>query len=169
MFKILAAALGLYSYLLIETSLPQLPSRIPTHFNLAGQPDGWGSPRILWVMLGIQVLTAGLMLFIPFLGRRFPGSVHFGSRRLSDFTPEQRERVAPLLEQMAGCMSAAVSIFFVYIIREMVRTAEQPDSRARIGWATGLFVAGLAGLAIHFVRRMSQAVKAVEPADSGLR
>ncbi len=44
MSKIVAAALALYSYFLIQTSLPNLPSRIPVHFNVAGQPDGWGNP-----------------------------------------------------------------------------------------------------------------------------
>ena len=163
MFKIVAAALALYSYLLIETSLPHLPARIPTHFNLAGQPDKWGSPHALWLVLGIQVLIAGLMLSIPLLGRHFPGAVHLGTRRLSDYTPEQRELVMPLLEQMSGIMSVASSLFLVYIIREMIRAAEQPGSKTHIGWAAGLFAGGMVGVSLCYMRRMSRVAKAEQP------
>ena len=27
-----------------------LPARIPTHFNATGQPDGWGTPAMLWLI-----------------------------------------------------------------------------------------------------------------------
>lgn len=163
MFKIVAAALALYSYLLIETSQPQLPSRIPTHFNFAGKPDRWGSPHVLWILLGIQVLIAVLMLSIPILGRKFPGTVHLGTRRLSDYTPEQREVVMPLLEQMAGVMSVATSLFFVYLIREMIAAAEQPRSNAYMGWAAVLFAATLIGLSLFYSRRMNRVAKSVQP------
>lgn len=163
MLKVVAAALALYSYFLIQTSLPHLPARIPTHFNLAGKPDGLGSPHALWLVFGTQVLIAGLMLLIPFLGRRIPGAVHLGTRRLSDYTPEQRELIMPLLEQMAGLMSVAVGLFFVYVIREMIRAAEQPGSKTHIGWAAGLFAGGMVGVSLCYMRRMSRVAKAEQP------
>lgn len=163
MLKVVSAVLALYSYILIQTSLPHLPSRIPTHFNFAGRPDKWGSPHTLWLLLGIQVLTVGLMLFIPILGRKFPGTVNLGTRRLSDYTPEQRELVMPLLEQMTGFMSIAASLFFVYIIREMIRAAEQTRSMTHIGWAAGLFVGSMVGISIYYVRRMGKVANEAPP------
>ncbi len=163
MLKVVAAALALYSYFLIQSSLPRLPAHIPTHFNLAGKPDGWGSPHVLWLLLGTQVLIAGLMLFIPFLGRRIPGAVHLGSRKLSDFTPEQRELVMPLLEQMAGVMSVAASLFFAYLIREMIRAAEQPGSKTHPGWAAGLFAGSLVGVSLYYTRRIDRVAKDAQP------
>ena len=56
MLKLISLALALYSCFLIQTNLPKLPRSIPTHFNAAGEPNGWGSPDTLWILLGVQVL-----------------------------------------------------------------------------------------------------------------
>jgi uncharacterized membrane protein len=162
MQKIVAAALALYSAFLIQTSLPHLPSRIPVHFNGAGQPNGWGSPHTLWVLLGFQVLVTGLMLSMSAWGCRFPGSVHLGTRRLSDFTPEQRERLWPLLDQMAGWMGVATSLLFVYLIRESIRAAESPKPQFYSGWVPLVFVGGMVGLAVYYVWRINRVARGAE-------
>ncbi|MFC5402555.1 DUF1648 domain-containing protein [Cohnella soli] len=33
-----------------------LPQRMPTHFNLRGEPDGWGSRWTLWILPAISAL-----------------------------------------------------------------------------------------------------------------
>jgi uncharacterized membrane protein len=156
MARIVAAVLAAYSFFLIQTSLPHLPARIPTHFNLAGEPNGWGSPHMLWLLLAFQVLLAVLMFSIPFWGRRFPGTVSLGTRSLGDYTPEQRERIWPLLDQMAGWMGVATSLFFVYIIRESIRNAESPNPQFHMGWVMLLFPGAFAGLVIYFVSRINR-------------
>ena len=156
MTKVVAAALALYSFFLIETSFPHLPSRVPVHFNLAGQPNGWGSPHTLWVLLGFQVLLAGVLLSISIWGRRFPQAVHLGTRRLSDFTPEQRERVWPLLDQMGGWMTVASSLFFVFIIRESIRPAESSHPHFQLRWAPAVLPAGIVGLALYYAWRINR-------------
>lgn len=44
-----------------------LPARIPTHFNFAGQPNGWGSPYTLLVppiiAVGVYALTTVITQF----------------------------------------------------------------------------------------------------------
>lgn len=87
MLQLISLVMVIYSYFLIQTNLPKLPRRIPTHFNAAGVADGWGSPDTLWVLLGVQALTCVLFLIVPYVGQRFPGAIHVGSRRLSDFPP----------------------------------------------------------------------------------
>ena len=159
MARIVAAVLAVYSFFLVQTSLPHLPSRIPIHFNLAGEPNGWGSPHTLWVLLFFQVLVTGVMLSMSFWGRRFPGTVSLGTRNLGDYTPEQRERVWPLLDQMAGWMGVATSLFFVYLIREAIRAAESSHPRFRMGWLPLVFVGGMVGLAICFVSRINREAK----------
>ena len=42
-----------------------LPSRIPTHFDISGQPNAWGSPQLLWLL---PVIGTGLYLFMTVLG-----------------------------------------------------------------------------------------------------
>jgi uncharacterized membrane protein len=163
MARIVAAVLAVYSYFLIQFSLPHLPARIPTHFNAAGQPNGWGSPNTLWVLLFFQVLVTGVMLSVSICGRRFPGSVNLGTRRLGDYTPQQRERIWPLLDQMGGWMGVATSLFFVFLIREAIRAAESPQPRFRMGWLPLLFVGGMAGLAIYFVSRINRDAQSSQP------
>jgi uncharacterized membrane protein len=42
----------------------RLPGRIPTHFDIAGQPNAWGSPEFLWILpmvgLGLYLLLTAL-------------------------------------------------------------------------------------------------------------
>ena len=59
MLQLVSLMMLIYSYFLIRTNLPNLPARIPTHFNAAGVADGWGSPDTLWVLLGAQACTIG--------------------------------------------------------------------------------------------------------------
>lgn len=46
--------------------LPQLPARIPSHWNAAGQVDAWGPPASLFT-------EPALMLFLAFLWTVLPG------------------------------------------------------------------------------------------------
>ncbi|HKT11929.1 MAG TPA: DUF1648 domain-containing protein [Terriglobia bacterium] len=163
MARIVAAVLAVYSFFLIQTSVPHLPARIAIHFDMAGRPNGWGGPRTLWVLFFFQVLVTGVMLSIPFWGRRFPGSVHLGSRSLGDYTPEQRERIWPFLEQMAGWMGAATSLFFVWLIREAIRAAQSPEPQFHMGWLPLAYVAGLAGVVIYFALRINREAQAPQP------
>ena len=42
----------------------RLPGRVPTHFDISGQPNAWGSPQILWLLpavgTGLYLLMTGL-------------------------------------------------------------------------------------------------------------
>ena len=42
-----------------------LPNRIPTHFDISGQPNAWGPPQLLWLL---PVIGAGLYLLMTGLG-----------------------------------------------------------------------------------------------------
>ena len=153
---IVAAALTLYSAFMIQTSLPHLPSRIPVRFNLAGEPNGWGPPHMLWVLMGFQVLVTGVMMSMSFWARRIPQSVHFGARRLSDFTPDQRDLVWSLLDQMAGWLGVVTSLFFVFLIREAIHAASSPSPQFRLGWVAALCVGAMVVVSIYYVRRINQ-------------
>jgi hypothetical protein len=52
-----------------------LPDRIPTHFDIAGQPNGWGSPDSLWLLpaFGLLIyLTISVVERFPW-GLQLPG------------------------------------------------------------------------------------------------
>lgn len=42
-----------------------LPGRIPTHFDISGQPNAWGSPQLLWLL---PMIGTGLYLLMTALG-----------------------------------------------------------------------------------------------------
>ncbi|RYG43382.1 DUF1648 domain-containing protein [bacterium] len=47
---------------------PRLPARVPIHWGISGQPDGWGSPSFaLWFGPSITLLMLGLTLGVPWL------------------------------------------------------------------------------------------------------
>jgi len=43
----------------------RLPDRIPTHFDISGQPNAWGPPGFLWFL---PVVAAGVYLLLTVLG-----------------------------------------------------------------------------------------------------
>ncbi len=55
---VLAVSLGLY---------PQLPNRIPTHWNLQGKVDDYSGRGTIFLMPGILLLMVGLFRILPWL------------------------------------------------------------------------------------------------------
>jgi uncharacterized membrane protein len=144
-----------YSGVSIGLALPELPARIPTKFNSSGEPVGWGGPETLWIMLLAQVLVSALILAVPAIGRRAPQLVNLGFRKLSDFQPEARQRVMPLLEEMCGWLATLFAFLFTVIIRGMIRSALEPG--ARVGdWPLGVFLVGTAIAVIYYLRKMNR-------------
>jgi uncharacterized membrane protein len=152
--RLITFGLAFYSLFLIKTNIPRLPARIPTHFNAAGEADGWGSPDTLWFLLLVQVLTGGLFLVVPLLARRFPGTVNVGFRKLSDFAPAQRERIMPFLTDMMGYMSVLLSLLFCILLRETIHAASSSHPHFAPWWEFGLFLAGTAATLIYYLRRI---------------
>ena len=46
------------------SSYPRLPARIPVHFNLAGEADGWGGRAMIFLL---PVLQAGLAVLFQYI------------------------------------------------------------------------------------------------------
>ena len=154
MHRLITLALAIYSFFLIKTSIPRLPARIPTHFNAAGEANCWGSPDTLWFLLLVQVLICGLLLVMPVIGARYPGSVHLGSRSLSDFGPEARERITPLFTKMMGTMSVLLSLLMSLLLHQIIQAAASSQPHFSPKWELGLFLAGVAVTLIYYLSRI---------------
>jgi uncharacterized membrane protein len=102
----LALSLGFAAWL-----WPQLPPIIPTHFDAAGRPDGWG-PRGLFLLLpAVAVATYALMSVVL---RMSPDRYNL----LVAITTENRERQVTLARRLLlGFRLYAVLLFFVLIVR----------------------------------------------------
>jgi hypothetical protein len=113
-------------------------------------------------LLLTQVLICGVFLAMPLLGRRFPGSVNFGSRRLSDFTPAQRERIMPLFSDMMGYMSVLLGLLFSLLLRQNIHAALSSHPHLSL-WVLGVFLAGFAATVIYYLRRINAAADEMPP------
>jgi len=165
MLQLISLILVIYSYFLIQTNIPKLPRIIPTHFNAAGVANGWGSPDTLWFLLGAQALTCGVFLIIPYVGQRFPGAVHFGTRRLSDFSAAQRARMLPILNDMAGYLNIVMNLFFVYMLHEIIHVAAQPIPQLHMFWPLALLMGGMFGIMLYYLGKFRRAAKGEDDSD----
>ena len=134
MLRLLTVAVIFCSYFEIKGDLPLLTARLPTNHNPAGEPIGLLIGRGLWINLFLQILISGLFLAVPYVGRWFPEFVHLGWRRLSDYTPEQCERIMPLLRDMTGLASFSVSLFFGLANHLRIRSALSSGPRLPGDW-----------------------------------
>jgi hypothetical protein len=138
--------------------MPLLPESIPTKFNFSGEVTGWEKPDTLWFLLAVQIGASLLILAIPALGRRAPGLVNLGWRRLSDYPPEARARVMPLLRDMCGWMASLFSFLFAAIIRDLIRVGLEAAARPE-WWPLPAFLVAMILVLIHYVRRMDRVAR----------
>lgn len=134
-----------------------MPRIIPTHFNAAGVANGWGSPGTLWILFGAQALTCVVFLAIPYIGQLAPGAVHFGSRRLNDFPEAQRPQLVNILNDMAGYMAIIMNVFFVWVLRQILRAAAQPIPHISMFAPLALLIGGMSITSVVFMLRFHRA------------
>lgn len=58
--------------------LPQLPARMPIHWNTAGNVDGWGSPLVQAALAALPLLLLGLLYACPRMDPRGANFKSFG-------------------------------------------------------------------------------------------
>ncbi len=58
---------------------PELPARMPSHFGISGQPNGW-SPREFgaWLLPGVMAILWALSVVLPKIDPRGPNNEKFG-------------------------------------------------------------------------------------------
>jgi uncharacterized membrane protein len=84
-----------------------LPDKIPTHFDLAGRPDAWGSSHLLFLLPAIGVflyLTISLM-------SRFPGSFNYPVR----VSAQNRARLQSIALNMVASIKAETLCLFALL------------------------------------------------------
>ncbi len=114
-----AALIGAASDVAMHWSL--LPDRIPTHFGVSGNPDGWGGKNMLLLLLALTLAVAILLTVAESYQRliNIPISVD-----------RESPRVRGLLRSMVIVLKAVFTIVFVWMVDVTMRTA--------LGEATGL-------------------------------
>ncbi len=108
---VLFVAVAVVASWLFLQILPDLPDRVPTHWNGRGEPDGWGSPHGGWMMLGIMVLDYGIVWVAAATSLRRPDSAEFDTHREA-FVQTRRLAVRMLEWMLLGC-NVAFAVLWV--------------------------------------------------------
>lgn len=98
-----------------------LPARIPTHFNLAGEPDGWGTPTMLWMQPAMGTAIYLLMTLVA----RFSSSFNFPMRVPSG----ARRRLEAIALQMILWLKVEVVCLLAWIQYWTIRIVRQGQGR----------------------------------------
>lgn len=85
----------------------RLPSRIPTHFDLAGNANAWGPPSSLWLLPVVATVIYALITLVSFFPAAFNYPVHV--------TPENRPRLQNLSQQMVAWLKVDLAILFAVL------------------------------------------------------
>jgi uncharacterized membrane protein len=137
-----ALALGIA---VVARAWPELPRRVPMHFDLAGKPDGWGSRGTVLLLPGASVFLYLMLSAV----RRIPASWYNFPVAL---TEENRARQYRLARDMILSLKAAVMGLFAHITVALVETAL--GRAAGLGpWLVPAWLAVIFGtIAIYLVR-----------------
>jgi uncharacterized membrane protein len=113
----------LISYALY-TAYSKLPERFPTHFNLAGQPNGWGGRTSVIILVALAwVITLTFYILIRYLGRN-PRYLNIPHKEEFLKLPEQKQMKywALISEFMAGTL-AGLNLLMYLVLRGIMLVA----------------------------------------------
>ncbi len=94
---------------------PPLPARIPTHFDAAGNINGWGEPRMLWLLPVVAICLDGALTLVSF----FPQLFNYPVR----VTPANRPRLEAITLNMIAWLQAELACLFFWIQCAIIRSA----------------------------------------------
>lgn len=112
----------------------RLPARIPVHFDMSGQPDGWGSRAAFIVLPMIGLGVAALMVVIGRAAVRHPAYINMpGKATLLKLPPDaQREALEPFIVMM-DLMGTLILLLFLLICASTYRASQGHDVSNLIG------------------------------------
>jgi hypothetical protein len=94
-----------------------LTGRIATHFDANGQPNGWGTPAMLWFLPGVAVFIYALMTVVA----RFPSSFNYPFR----VTPRTRPVLEGLAMQLLAWLKVELMATLAWIQWGTIRSAQE--------------------------------------------
>lgn len=110
----------------------KLPDRIPTHFDISGQPNAWGPPGFLWLL---PIIGTGVYLLMTVLG-----SIQF--RRYNLPVPVTDTNL-PFIQKQTGAMvmwiKCELLCLFVYLQWSIIQSARSNEFRLS-PWLIPLFL-----------------------------
>lgn len=141
-----------------------LPDRIPIHYDLSGQANGWAS-KSFWSVFIVPLAQTFLALLFALLSRYPQYSNIPTTIALEALQPEVRECVYAVVRKMLSLICAAVNAFMLILYAQMLRAAVDPQPQLDTRWLIILTI-GLALLitisTVRAFRAMRRIVKAAQ-------
>jgi uncharacterized membrane protein len=122
-----------------------LPNRIPSHFGINGQPDGWGGKGSL---IAIFIVNFIMYLFLTILGR-FPHVYNY----LCEITEENARFQYTNARTLMGLIKTELSIMFSYMLWVSILVALEKSKGLGIGYLP-VFLIVVFGTLTFFIIRM---------------
>lgn len=137
----------LASVVYMVTSFSALPQQIPTHFNGAGEADGFGSKNLLFILPAI-----GLLLFfgLTFM-RKSPHSFNYPVA----ITEENAAQKYRLAITMVNVLKYVTTLLFAYLLWNSVRVG-LGLSEGLGAWFLPVVLVSVFGTIIYFINRMAK-------------
>lgn len=136
--------------ILLWSAWPELPEKVPSHFNLSGQPDGWAGKSILYLFIAVPLFICGLMT-----------AVNRGNIRPSnakDLPPEAVAEATTIMRTFLNMLKAELIWFFVLIEWRTLDVALGKADGLGVWFVPSLISLILVSVAV-FLRRMAALVK----------
>lgn len=108
-------ALGV-SVAAVARAWPELPARVPMHFDLAGEPDGWGGRGSVLALPAVSLFLYLLLSAVQLLPARwynYPVAL----------TDENRDRQHRLAKELIVALKAAICGLFAHLTLAVLETA----------------------------------------------
>jgi uncharacterized membrane protein len=121
----------------------RLPDRIPTHFDMAGNANGWGSPAML---LLLPVVAVGVYLTISVVSR-FPMTFHYPVQVARANLP----RVQDLTLDMVTWLKTELACLFAMLQGWMIEAARSGNGRLPVLLVPGFLVVIFATVGLYLV------------------
>lgn len=137
------AVAGLVAFIgLVAANYSGLPEQIPHHFNLKGEPDAYGSKKMLWWLVGLGV---GLYVLLTVI-KRYPNTFNYSQKSTSENIAHQYT----MATRMIRVVKAIISWGFFYIAWSTIQIAFGKQEGTGM-WFLIVFLGLLFGTIIYFL------------------
>lgn len=150
---------------------PELPERIPVHFDAAGSPDAWVAKAWLpWFALplvdtGMVVLFGAITALAGKLSERHPGWCNMPKKRLFvALSPAgRRQAMGPTRTFLLG-MLLLLAALFCWVVEGTARVA-LGQQRALAPWPVFVFVGAVLGMLVPYYVATSRRITSLAQAE----
>lgn len=142
----------IFNVILVFAFYFQLPEKIPTHFNLRGEANGFGNKSTLWIL---PIISALVYFFMSSVATKMkPWKFNYPTR----VTEKNAPKLYALSIQMMVWLNLGIALMFLTITGEIILKAIQYEG-FQLGWSFIPLVALITLLPFLYIFKMFKVPK----------